>query len=131
MPHLSFAELIEQAVPLTTAEAVELTLAVAYVLDAQRVDNPSPRVPGEEAILLGNTGEVTFTTVSASADGDDTAALATLLRQLLQLHEWGALDRRGRVPGELLLLLARALRQVNLPPPDSQRLQDGARTFRV
>jgi len=117
MRYLSFAELVRHRVPLTPAEAVELTLAVADLLNARRAENSSFQVPGDEFILLGNTGQVIFTSVDGSTDPDETSALAALLRRLLQLDEPSATDRRRRVPGGLLVLLARALRQMDLPPP--------------
>ncbi len=130
MPHLSFSELIKLRVPLTAAEAVALTLAAAYVLDMRRVANSAVQVPGDEFILLGNTGDVTFTSVEVSTDQDESTALAALLRRLLQLdEESGANDRRGRVPGGLLILLARTLRQIDLPSPDRDEFRAALARF--
>jgi hypothetical protein len=117
MPHLSFSELIKHRVPLTAAEAVALTLAVARALDMRRADHASDPVPGDDSILLDNTGQVTLAGVHVSTDADESAALAALLRRLLQLDESDAGERRGRVPGALLILLARALGQIDLPAP--------------
>jgi hypothetical protein len=129
MPHLSFSELIKLRVPLTAEEAVALTLAAAYVLDTRRVANTAVQVPGDEFILLGNTGHVTFTSVEVSTDQDESTALAALLRRLLQLDESGANDRRGRVPGGLLILLARTLRQIDLPSPDRDEFRAALARF--
>jgi hypothetical protein len=117
MPHLSFSELVKHHVPLSAAEAVQLTLAVAHLLDARRIKDPALQVPGDDFILLGNTGQVTFTTVDRSTDPDASRALAALTRRLLQLDDSAAGDGRGRVPGGLLILLARALREIDLPAP--------------
>jgi hypothetical protein len=117
MPHLSFSELMNHHVPLSAAEAIQLTLAVANLLDARRLEDPSLQVPGDEFILLGNTGQVTFTTVDRSTDQDENPALAALTRRLLQLDDSAPHDRRGRVPGGLLILLSRTLREIDLPAP--------------
>ena len=117
MPHLSFSELIRDRVPLSAAEAVQLTLAVADLLDARRLEDPSLQVPGDDFILLGNTGQVTFTTVDRSTDPDESPALAALARRLLHLDDSSPTDRRGRVPGGLLIVLARTLREIDLPAP--------------
>jgi hypothetical protein len=116
MRHLSFSELIEHRVPLTAAEAVALTLAVAHALDTRRAEHASHQVPGDESILLGNTGQVTFTGVHVSTPEDESAALASLLRRLLQLDESETAGRGGPVPGALLIVLARTLGHIDLPP---------------
>ena len=98
MSHLSFSELLKHHVPLSAAEAVQLTLAVAHLLDERRSDDPAVQVPGDDFIILGNTGHVTFTTVDRSTDPDESFALAALTRRLLQLDDSATTDRRGRVP---------------------------------
>jgi Tol biopolymer transport system component len=116
MPYLSFADLIRHRVPLSAREAVALTLAVARVLDARRGPGDALRLPGDHEILLNNTGDVTFGGVSPSTEQEEIVALASLLRRLLQL-DMPDRDRRGRVPGGLLVLLARALQQIDLEAP--------------
>ena len=129
MPHLSFSELIHHRVPLSAAEAVQLTMAVAHLLDARRTGDPALQVPGDEFILLGNTGHVTFTTVDRSTDPDESSALAALARRLLQLDDSSKVDRRGRVPGGLLILLARALREIDLPAPNREEFRTALARF--
>jgi hypothetical protein len=129
MPHLSFSELIKHHVPLSAAEAVELTLAVGRLLDARRTDDPALQVPGDEFILLGNTGHVTFTTVHRSTDPDESSALAALTRRLLQLDDSASTDRRRRIPGGLLILLARTLREIDLPSPDRAEFRTALARF--
>ncbi len=129
MPHLSFSELVKHRVPLTATEAVALTLAVAHALDTRRAENASYQVPGDEFILLGNTGHVTFTGVHVSTAADESAALAALLRRLLQLDESDAAGRGARVPGALLVLLARTLRQIDLPPPGEDEFRAALARF--
>lgn len=117
MPYLSFADLIRHRVPLSAPEAAALTLAVARVLDVRRDGECGLHVPGDDRLLLSNTGDVTFGGVEPSTEQEEIAGLASLLRRLLQLDTPGVRDRRGRVPGGLLVLLARALRQIDLGPP--------------
>ena len=131
MADLSFADLIESRVPLTAAEAVELTLAVARVLDTRRLTDAVLQVPGDERILLHRAGQVTFTTVSGSTDSDEISALAGLTRRLLQLDDPDAPDKRRLVPGGLLILLARAFRQMDLPPPGRDEFRAGLARFAV
>ena len=129
MPHLSFSELIKHGVPLTAAEAVALTLAVAQALDTRRAEHASHQLPGDEFILLGNTGHITFAGVHVSTDADESAALAALLRRLLRLDGSDAAERGGRVPGGLLMLLARTLRQIDLPPPSAEEFRAALARF--
>ena len=117
MPYLSFADLIRHRVPLSAPEAVALTLAVARVLDARREPGGALQVPGDDTILLSNTGDVTFGSVGRSTEQEEISGLASLLRRLLQLDVQAGRDRRGRVPGGLLVLLARSLRHIDLDPP--------------
>ena len=129
MSHLSFSELIHHHVPLSAGEAVQLTLAVAQVLDARRMEDPALQVPGDEFILLGNTGQVTFSTVDRSTDLEESSALSALTRRLLQLDDSSPVDRRGRVPGGLLILLARALREIDLPEPNRDEFRSALARF--
>jgi Tol biopolymer transport system component len=123
MQHVTFAELIKHRVPLAASEAVELTLAVAHLLDNRQAGGAVAHVPDDECILLGNTGQVTFTSVDGSTATDESSALSALVRRLLQLDEPAAGDRRKRVPGGLLVLLARAMRQIDLPPPEREEFR--------
>ena len=129
MPHLSFTELIKHHVPLSAAEAVQLTLAVAHLLDSRRTDDTTLQVPGDDLILLGNTGHVAFATVHRSTDRDETPALAALTRRLLQLDDSAPIERRGRVPGGLLILLSRALREIDLPAPNRDEFRTALARF--
>jgi hypothetical protein len=108
---LSFADLLQRRVPLTASEAVALTRAVAAAGDV---------TPDNEEIFLDSAGQVTLGPVTPSTPRDETARLATLLNQLLRLDEADGTDRRGRVPGGLLVVLARTLRQIDLPPLDRE-----------
>jgi Tol biopolymer transport system component len=129
MTYLSFAALIAHRVPLTAAEAVTLTLAVACLLDARRTTPREAQLPSDEHLLLSNTGQVTFKTVDGSTHQDETTALAALLRRLLQLDESDGVERRGRVPGGLLVLLARTLGQIDLDPPGREEFRTALSRF--
>ena len=104
MAQLSFADLIVRRVPLTAAEAASLTLAAAE-------QGPVPDVC---EISLSSTGVVTFSS-PAAATADEAVRLASLLHQLLRLDEPDGDERRWRIPGGLLVVLARTMRQMDLP----------------
>jgi hypothetical protein len=116
---LSFAELIERGVPLSAAEAVALTLAAW---------DSGAALPGDSAILLSSTGQVTCAADRPPRE-DDPARVAGLLHRLLRLDEADAGDRRGRVPGGLLVALARTMRQIDLPPLSSDAFHDALTRF--
>lgn len=120
MAQLSFADLFERRLPLAASEAVALTLAVAARCDA---------VPDEHEITLDSCGEVTVGTVGGSTSQDETAQLARLLHRLLRIDEADQRDRPGRVPGGLLVLLARSLRQIDLPALPRQSFIEALRRF--
>ena len=112
MAELTFAELTSRRVPLSAFEAAALTVAVAEALDATRCAGGTPVLPGDDQIVLSSTGHVSVTAVERSTPLDETIGLASLLQRLLGLDP---LDRRGRVPDGLLILMARTLHQVDLP----------------
>ena len=116
MSRISFADLVATRVPLTSAEAVGLTLAAADAL----AECGGGALPADDALLLSSTGHVSLTNVSIATEPYDTvqttAALASLARRLLRLDDPDAGDRRQRVPGGLLVVLARSLRQIDLEP---------------
>lgn len=116
MSKLNVADLVSRGVSLTPAECVALTLAVAQVLDDCRRQGEPATVPPEARILLSSTGHVSFSGCTPPTDETETAQLASLLRRLLRLDERAEGDRRGRVPGALLVVLARALRQIDISP---------------
>jgi Tol biopolymer transport system component len=120
MLRISISDLIATGVPVSPAEGVALTLAVADAL----ADHALNRLPGDEHILLSSNGQVSLDDVSPSTDVDNTggnessitADLAAMLRRILQLDEPMSGDRRRRVPGGLLVLLARSLGHIDLEP---------------
>jgi Tol biopolymer transport system component len=117
MSRLNFSELIDAPILLSPAEAVALTLAVANAVAEQGF----AALPADEELFLSSTGQVSLGRVNR-CDAEDTperrcAQLAALTRRLLQLDKSGTVDRRRRVPGGLLVVLARALGQIDLPAP--------------
>ena len=124
MSRLTFSELIDAPVLLSPTEAVALTLAVADAVREQAIN----WIPPDEELFLSSTGQVSLGQVSHSEDEDTTADalcahLAGLTRRLLQLDKPGTVDRRRRVPGGLLVLLARAMGQIDLSAPTPEEFR--------
>jgi Tol biopolymer transport system component len=120
MLRISISDLITPGVPVSPAEGVALTLAVADAL----TDCGVRMMPSDEQILLSSNGHVVIETVSASTDVSSIGAekpygaadLASMLHRLLQLEDDPSNERRRRVPGALLVWLARALGRIDLEP---------------
>ena len=120
MAYLSLADLIAGPVRLSPAEAAALTLAVARRLDEETADGCEPRVPDDHGVLLSSTGTIAFVRGPQAVAADTRTALSALLMRLLRLED----DRpREQVPGGLLIVLARNLGYIQLPPtsPDAFR----------
>jgi hypothetical protein len=126
MSRLNFSELIDAPVLLSPTEAAALTLAVADAVREQAIN----WIPPDEELFLSSTGQVSLGQVIHSEDGDTTVdalctQLAALTRRLLQLDKPGTVDRRRRVPGGLLVLLARAMGQIDLSAPTPEEFRQG------
>lgn len=124
MSRLNFSELIDAPVLLSPAEAAALTLAVTDAAAEQGL----VVLPVDEELFLSSTGQVSLGRVSNSDAEDSTAEslsaqLAELTRRLLQLDKPGTVDRRRRVPGGLLVVLARAMGQIDLPAPTPEEFR--------
>jgi hypothetical protein len=131
MAQLSFAELIERAVPMSVPEAVALTLAAAAALDCHAGSDPAI-APESDRLLLSSTGEVNFAEPRTGPTLDEQAWLSALLCQLLAIEERA--DRAGargraRIPGGLLVLIARTRRQIDLPPLSSGAFRSALARF--
>jgi hypothetical protein len=118
--YLSLADLITGPVRLSPAEAAALTLAVARRLDEETSDRRVPQVPDDQGILLSSTGSIAFVRGPQAAAPDSRTALSALLMRLLRLE---GDQPREHVPGGLLIVLARNLGYIQLPPtsPDAFR----------
>jgi hypothetical protein len=106
-PHrsLGVVELSQHGATLTPEEAVAITLVVAEQLEWREPPH------GLDWIVLGDDGCVQLTNVGDTAPGH-AAQYADLLQRLLA-H--GHPDARPRAPGALLLLVARARGDIDLP----------------
>lgn len=120
MLRISISDLITTGVHVSPAEGVALTLAVADAL----ADSGIRAMPPDEHVLLSSNGHVVLENVSVPTENaiDETgkahgaADLAAMLHRLLQLDGDPANDDRRRVPGALIVLLARALGRIDLEP---------------
>lgn len=127
MPQLSFAELIARDVPVAAGEAVALTLTAAAVADATAPGQPLPTL---EQIFLSSTGDVTIACRPAESGLGEGEWLTSLLCGLLRLDEPEHRARcRGRVPGGLLVLVARMRGQIDLPPLPEGALRSSLMRF--
>ena len=102
---MSFAELMARGVPLSAAEACALV---------RRVAEQCETCPDATEIFLGSGGQVTFDAAPVASRREGTVELATLLHRLLGLDRERA--ELAGVPGGLLVILARMLGQIDLPP---------------
>src|SRR5688500_10569121 len=128
---ISFAEIAARRVRLTPAEVVALALTAARQL---RRDTATAvlSLPSAGDILLSSAGEVVIRDSDAAADQSDQAQmrwLAGLVHELLTLDSDSLGDRRTPIPGGLLVLLARASGQIDLPQPTYAALLDGLARF--
>ena len=113
MAYLSFADLIGGPTRLPPAEAAALTLAVARRLDEEGATGFDLCLPDDSGILLSSTGAIAFVRGPEALAPDNRAALSALLMRLMRLDEDGP---RAQVPGGLLIVLARNLGYIQLPP---------------
>jgi Tol biopolymer transport system component len=107
-PHrmLGLTELSSQGATLTPEEAVAITLAVAEQLAWREPPH------GLDWLLIGDDGSVRITDVGGGHAPGLAAHYAHLLQQLLAL---GHGERQPRAPGAMLLRIARARGEIDLP----------------
>jgi hypothetical protein len=111
---LSLSDIVARRSVLAPPDVVALMLALAAELTDEAM--AAARRPSREHVLVSSAGEIVVIACdSAIAPGGEARWLAELTYDLLGLESVGA-DREP-VPGGLLLLLARALGQIDLPPP--------------
>ena len=109
---ISYSEIVRRHGCVSAAEAVTLALAAAGALDG--MDETAALLPPADQIRLSGTGLVTLHSLEeATADHDGARRLAALLRALLGMD--GPTARRMRVPGPLLILIARAAGEIDAP----------------
>ncbi|MGE0446410.1 MAG: hypothetical protein AB7P99_14380 [Vicinamibacterales bacterium] len=116
---LTFADVIDRGAPLSAAEAATLVLAVSRL-----------PIAAEDEIVLDGSGEVRLRVSDPRTfEPPDPRTLALLLHRLLRLDEPGGGDRRGCIPGGLLVVLARTLGQIDLPPLSRDAFDDAMVRF--
>jgi hypothetical protein len=110
--HMSYSEIAARRATLTPADACALVLAAARAADAE-----AGSLPEASSILLTSGGDVVFAPPQLTdCEGGIVKQLADLLRVLLE-DDPQTTARRHPVPGALLLLIARAVGRIDLPPP--------------
>ena len=129
MTCLTFADLMKQRTPLSPSEAAALTAAAARALANQRGTRAGVRQPDARQFLLSSTGAVSVGSVEEATEREEISGLATLLQRLLRLDRPGVQDKRGHVPGGLMVLLARALKQIDAPAPDREEFTAALHRF--
>lgn len=86
-------------------------------------------LPGAAEVHLHPDGRVAVTAPAPPGDdGTRVRGAATLLRELLAMDEQDAATR-APVPGALVMLLARALGTIDLPPPSFEQFCEALRRF--
>jgi hypothetical protein len=112
---LSYSEIAACGVSLAAADVAALALAASRELVVGE-DGTARGLPRPERILLSSAGAVTLAIKGAEVSEQELVAqLAALVRRLLRLDEDTASPTRTRVPGALLVLLARADGQIDGP----------------
>ena len=113
-PELSYADIVQRDLPLSPSEAASLVLAASDALEA--LGEPNCELPELELIRVSRSGEVSLGAVGREAEERERVQrAAALLRRLLRLDRDG--PRGTRVPGGLLLLIARATGAIDATPP--------------
>ena len=115
--HVTFSGIAASRALRGPDEAAGLVLAAMAVCEdaARRGEDVALPEPGN--ILLGPDGHASFAVrLAEDVTSSRVKAIASLLRHLLNLDSDSAADRAG-VPGSLMLLIARATGQIDLPPP--------------
>jgi len=113
---VTYAEIVARRVPLAPDEAVALVLAASRA--REETGHGDGALPPLDGIVLNGDGTVTLATTDAT-DGDCVGQLARLLHSLLVPD---TMSRRP-VPGPLLLVLARAAGEIDLPRPSATEFE--------
>jgi Tol biopolymer transport system component len=126
---LSFADLIDRQACATTEEAVALVLAASFELDRPSSPDTCVGLPSAKDIVLGEGGRISFSAAPVEiSEAECVSGAAALLHKLLAVEDSGS-EYRVQVPGALVLLIARARRQIDLPPPSLPALQQALKRF--
>ena len=114
--HLSYAGILARRVPLSAAEAAALVLAACRAVAERDGREPNGGCPSPDDILLNGAGQVRLAGWCSREEDADVRRLAELLQQFL-IHSEAVEGPHAAVPGALLLLIARAVRTIDLPVP--------------
>jgi Tol biopolymer transport system component len=115
---LTFSELADRRIGLTTQEAIALVLAAAREADVNTTPDVFERLPEAEDILLNSGGQVSFAAPAGkTTERERVRQSAALLRRLMGFEDEFGREHRAQVPGALLLLLTRAAGEIDLPAP--------------
>jgi Tol biopolymer transport system component len=126
---LSCSEIVRRDVRLGVSEAVALALAAARELD-ELSEHHGRGLPPPEQILLSSDGRVCFSGPGDEADdGERVRQVATLLQGFLPLEHGSTSAADTRVPGALLVLLARATGRLDAPLSSYARFQQELSRF--
>jgi hypothetical protein len=127
--YLSYSTIAARAA-LSCDEAVALCLAAAHASDGSLAPDAWRPLPSAADIHLRPDGAVEMPGYAGTVTGRErTRQITALLRLLLGLDDepWGR--SRADVPGALLLLMARATGQIDLPAPPPAELCEALRRF--
>jgi Tol biopolymer transport system component len=115
---LTFSELADRRVGLSTQEAIALVLAAAREADVNTTPEAFEGLPAADDILLNSGGHVSFAAPAGkTTERARVEQSAALLRRLLAFEDESGREHRAQIPGALLLLLARAAGEIDLPAP--------------
>ncbi len=125
---LTLADILSHPTALTLEQAVALAAAVMDLAKAP-AGAPAAGLPPPGDIAVDRGGRVSSTAAAPEASERDRVGQAgVLLQRLLRLDDPpGAAS--PNVPGPLLVLIARATGQIDLPPPSYAALRDALGRF--
>jgi len=113
---VTYADIVARRVPLVPDEAVALVLAASRA--RKHTSDGDGALPPLDRIVLNGDGTLTLAPTDA-ADGDCVGQLARLLHALLVPDP----SSRRPVPGPLLLVVARAAGEIDLPRPSAAEFE--------
>ena len=115
---LTYSEILRRNLRLSAPDACSLVVAAIDALGPSGLDR---ELPDPDLIRLRRTGHVSLAGVGSTAGEHDLVRQrARLLGELLALDHDGG--EAGRVPGRLLVLIARATGRIDAAPPSASEL---------
>lgn len=127
---LSLSDITANRISLTAEEAVALALAMAHACDQSSGAESTAGLPAPSEILLNGKGRLWFSTAGPEVTARERVKqLATMLQTLLGLDGGADAGSRPPAPGALVVLIARASGQMDLPPLSFIAFRDALRRF--